>query len=132
MNPSLAPWHDSVLFNTTAPAAQAECRRDPQVLRPQAGLYGQAINVHQEHFADATLGYLFCGMASVDRLCLPWRQLEKHDLEDVTTYIQALQAPELHVALTPGDAASVGEVFTGRALSLPWDRSKPGQRAGLG
>ena len=81
-----------------------------------AGLSPKPVNLHQEHFSDAHLATVLWD--GVYGSSMPaWRQLEKHDLEDVTTYIQALQAPELHVALTPGDAASAGEVYAAHCVS---------------
>ncbi len=81
-----------------------------------AGLPPKPVNLHQEHFSDAHLATVLWD--GVYGSSMPaWRQLEKHDLEDVTTYIQALQAPELHVALSPGDAASAGEVYSAHCVS---------------
>ena len=93
-----------------------------------AGLSPKPVNLHQEHFSDAHLATVLWD--GVYGSSMPaWRQLEKHDLEDVTTYIQALQAPELHVALTPGDAASAGEVYAAHCVSCHGADGR-GQRVG--
>jgi cytochrome c oxidase cbb3-type subunit I/II len=81
-----------------------------------AGLQPRPANLHEEHFSDAHLATVLWD--GVYGSSMPsWRQLEKHDLEDVTAYVQALQAPELHAVLSPTDSTKAGEIYAAHCVS---------------
>jgi mono/diheme cytochrome c family protein len=46
-----------------------------------------------------------------------WRQLEKTDLEDVTSYVQLLQAQAVHLQMSPVDAAAAKTIYAANCVS---------------
>lgn len=78
------------------------------------------INLHAEHFSDAHLATVLWD--GVYGSSMPaWRQLEKNDLEDVTTYVQSLQAKQLNVSMTPADFAAAQQLYTANCVSCHGD-----------
>jgi cytochrome c oxidase cbb3-type subunit I/II len=81
-----------------------------------AGLLPKPVNLHLEHFSNAHLATVLWD--GVYGSSMPaWRQLEKNDLEDVATYMQALQAPQLQVALSPADSTGAAQIYTANCVS---------------
>jgi cbb3-type cytochrome oxidase cytochrome c subunit len=81
-----------------------------------SALLPKPINLHAEHFSDQHLATVLWD--GVYGSSMPaWRQLEKTDLEDVTSYVQSLQAQAVHLQMPPADAAAAQTVYAANCVS---------------
>ncbi len=81
-----------------------------------SALLPKPINLHAEHFSDQHLATVLWD--GVYGSSMPaWRQLEKTDLEDVTSYVQSLQAQAVHPQMSPAVAASAKTIYAANCVS---------------
>lgn len=79
-------------------------------------LLPRPINLHAEHFSDQHLATVLWD--GVYGSSMPaWRQLEKSDLEDVTTYVQSLQNKPVLVTASPVDMAAAAQIYQAHCVS---------------
>ena len=76
----------------------------------------RAIDLHLEHFSDAHLATVLWDGVSGSAMP-PWRQLEKNDLEDVTSYVQSVQAPVTNVSMAPADFVAAQHIYASNCVS---------------
>ena len=81
-----------------------------------AALRPQAIDLHMERFSEAHLATVLWD--GVPGSAMPaWRQLEKSDLEDVTTYVRSLEAKTATPIMSPDQQATAAKVYAANCVS---------------
>ena len=81
------------------------------------------VNLHLEHFSDAHLAAVLWD--GVNGASMPaWRQLEKNDLEDVTSYIQSIQAPQMQVSTGPTEMTAAHDIYAAHCVSCHGDEGR--------
>jgi cytochrome c oxidase cbb3-type subunit I/II len=81
-----------------------------------AALRPRGISLHMEHFSDAHLATVLWD--GVYGSAMPaWRQMDKHDLEDVTVYVRSLQAPLAKSVMSPEDAGAAQQIYAAHCVS---------------
>jgi cytochrome c oxidase cbb3-type subunit I/II len=76
----------------------------------------RVIDLHLEHFSDAHLATVLWD--GVSGSAMPaWRQLDKADLEDVTSYVQSIQASATSQSITASDLASAERIYSANCVS---------------
>jgi mono/diheme cytochrome c family protein len=79
-------------------------------------MHPRPIDLHCEHSSDAHLATVLWD--GVSGSAMPaWRQLDRTDLEDVTGYVQSLQAPVTNQSMTPIDLASAERIYSANCVS---------------
>lgn len=79
-------------------------------------MHPRPIDLHREHFSDAHLATVLWD--GVSGSAMPaWRQLEKTDLENVTGYVQSLQASVTSQSMTAAEFASADRIYSANCVS---------------
>jgi cytochrome c oxidase cbb3-type subunit I/II len=81
-----------------------------------AALRPRAIDLHLEHFSDAHLATILWDGVSGSAMP-PWRQLEKNDLQDVTMYVQSIQAPISRASMAPADLVAAQQIYASNCIN---------------
>ncbi len=81
-----------------------------------AALRPSAIDLHLEHFSDAHLATILWDGVFGSAMP-PWRQLEKNDLQDVTMYVQSIQAPISHASMAPADLVAAQQIYASNCVN---------------
>jgi cytochrome c oxidase cbb3-type subunit I/II len=81
-----------------------------------AALRPRAIDLHLEHFSDAHLATILWDGVSGSAMP-PWRQLEKNDLQDVTMYVQSIQAPISRASMAPADLVTAQQIYASNCIN---------------
>jgi mono/diheme cytochrome c family protein len=81
-----------------------------------AALRPRAIDLHVERFSEAHLATVLWD--GVYGSAMPaWRQLEKSDLEDVTTYVRSLEAQAASPTMSPDQQTAAATVYAANCVS---------------